>query len=392
MLSRKDHFMIKQLHQQGAFVIDIAGHIGCSERSVRRHLKCDSPPTGKRVQKRFLKLEPFTAFVDSRLSEQVWNAEVIFQELKELGYQGGRAVLRRYIHPKRPLRSSKKTVRFETNPGQQLQHDWGSTTVEMAGKPCKVNIAVNTLGYSRRIHVFAAPSQDAEHTYESIVRAFNHFGGGVKTVLVDNQKAAVLKHSPRGEVQFNEGFLQLAGHYGFTPKACRVRRAQTKGKVERAVGYVKGNFFVRYRQFESYSHLNLLLEQWLDTVADQRQLRYFEQTPQERFSQECQALSSLPARDFDTSYFDVRKVAWDSYIEVRGNRYSVPERWCGQTVSIRITLEHELKVYGDEQLIAHHRLCDVHHGWRSIPGHHQALWQAVNQVASRPLSVYAGLV
>lgn len=384
--------MIKQLHHQGAFIVDIAGQIGCSERSVRRHLKHERPPTGKRVQKRFLKLEPFTAFVDSRLSEQVWNAEVIFQELKELGYQGGRAVLRRYIHPKRPLRSSKKTVRFETKPGQQLQHDWGSITVEMAGRPCKVNIAINTLGYSRRFHVFAAPRQDAEHTYESLVRAFNYFGGGVKTVLVDNQKAAVLNHSPKGEVQFNEGFLQLAGHYGFTPKACRVRRAQTKGKVERTVGYVKGNFFVRYRQFESFSHLNQLLEQWLDTVADQRQLRCFEQTPQERFAHECQALSPLPARAFDTSYFDVRKVAWDSYIEVRGNRYSVPERWCGQTVSIRITLEQELKVYGDEQLIAHHRLCEVHRGWHRLPEHHHALWQAVNQVASRPLSVYAELV
>lgn len=81
----------------------------------------------------------------------------------------------------------------------------------VAGQRCKVNFAVNTLGFSRRFHVFAAPKQDAEHTYESLVRAFRYFGGCVKTVLVDNQKAAVLKNN-NGKVVFNSGFLLLADH------------------------------------------------------------------------------------------------------------------------------------------------------------------------------------
>ncbi len=93
------------------------------------------------------------------------------------------------------MRPSKKTVRFETQPGYQLQHDWGEVEAEVAGQRCRVNFAVNTLGFSRRFHVFAAPKQDAEHTYESLVRAFRYFGGSVKTVLVDNQKAAVLKNN-----------------------------------------------------------------------------------------------------------------------------------------------------------------------------------------------------
>lgn len=62
----------------------------------------------------------------------MWNAAVIFEEIREKGYQGGSAMLRRYIHPKRPLRASKKTVRFETLPGYQLQHDWGEILVEVA--------------------------------------------------------------------------------------------------------------------------------------------------------------------------------------------------------------------------------------------------------------------
>ncbi|VCW50424.1 Putative transposase (identified by ISEscan HMM) [Escherichia coli] len=99
------------------------------------------------------------------------------------------------------MRPSKNSS-LRNSAGYQLQHDWGEVEVEVAGQRCKVNFAVNTLGFSPP--VFAA--QDAEHTYESLVRAFRYFGGCVKTVLVDNQKAAVLKNN-NGKVVFNSGFL-----------------------------------------------------------------------------------------------------------------------------------------------------------------------------------------
>ena len=70
--------------------------------------------------------------------------------------------------------------------------------------------------------------------------------------------------------------------------------------------------------------------------------------------------------DFDTSYFDIRHVSWDSYmdsyIEVGDNRYSVPEALCGQPVSIRISLDDELQIYSNEKLVASHRLCSASSG------------------------------
>ncbi len=219
----------------------------------------------EKTRHKMAKLKPFMDYIDMRLAENVWNGEVILAEIKAMGYTGGRSMLRYYIQPKRKMRPSKKTVRFETQPGYQLQHDWGEVEAEVAGQRCRVNFAVNTLGFSRRFHVFAAPKQDAEHTYESLVRAFRYFGGSVKTVLVDNQKAAVLKNN-NGKVVFNSGFLLLADHYGFLPRACRPRRARTKGKVERMVKYLKENFFVRYRRFDSFAHVNQLLEQWMATL------------------------------------------------------------------------------------------------------------------------------
>ncbi len=173
MLSREDFYMIKQMRQQGAYIVEIATQIGCSERMVRRYLKYPEQPARKNRHK-MVKLKPFMDCIDMRLAENVWNSEVIFAEIKAMGYTGGRSMLRYYIQPKRKMRPSKRTVRFETQPGYQLQHDWGEVEVEVAGQRCKVNFAVNTLRFSRRFHVFAAPKQDAEHTCESLVRAFRY--------------------------------------------------------------------------------------------------------------------------------------------------------------------------------------------------------------------------
>ncbi|EBX2707509.1 IS21 family transposase, partial [Salmonella enterica] len=116
------------------------------------------------------------------------------------------------------------------------------------------------------------------------------------------------------------------------------------------------------------------------------------ETPAQRFAQEQEYLQPLPDTDFDTSYFDIRHVTWDGYIEVRGNRYSVPEALCGQPVSIRITLDDELRIYSNEQLMASHRLSSASSGWQTVPEHHTQLWQQVSQVEHRSPSAYEELL
>jgi len=211
----------------------------------------------------------------------------------------------------------------------------------------------------------------------------------VQEVLVDNQKSAVIAHRVGAAVQFNPRFLDLAGHYGFVPRACRPRRARTKGKTERMVGYVKGNFFIRYRSFDSLAHLNQLLEGWLREEADPRVHGTHGQVVRERFEEERAHLTALPPRRFDTAYRETRFVAWDGYIDVRGNRYSVPAAYCGQAVTVRISLEDELCVYaGEEQCLARYRLKPAAAGWQSIPAHHAALWRETLQVDRRSLQIY----
>ncbi|MFP1526995.1 DDE-type integrase/transposase/recombinase [Escherichia coli] len=131
----------------------------------------------------------------------------------------------------------RKRFASKLSPGYQLQHDWGEVEAEVAGQRCRLTARLIRWG-SHVASMSSRHQQDAEHTYESLVRAFRYFGGSVKTVLVDNQKAAVLKNN-NGKVVFNSGFLLLADHYGFLPRACRPRRARTKGKVERMVKYLR---------------------------------------------------------------------------------------------------------------------------------------------------------
>ena len=182
--------------------------------------------------------------------------------------------------------------------------------------------------------------------------------------------------------------MDLAGHYGFVPRACRPARAQTKGKDERNVGYVKHHFFVRYRAFESWAHLNQVAEQWLREEADPRVHGTVREVVAERFAREAPTLRPLPARRYDTAYWERRQVGWDAYVEVRGNRYSVPAELAGQLVTVRLSLEGQLSVYDGEQLVTQHVLQSPDRGWVTVPGHHAALWARTLDVERRPLAVY----
>ena len=348
MLTQEDYWMIQELHQQGVYRGDIAERLGVHRKTVGRALER----------------------ADRHLASAVARVRQA-QALHGNGGQAaqGRGVQRRGHLPRDPgpgirrqdsrpaclhraqarLRPGRATVRFETEPAKQLQHDWGEVIVPIAGTAQRVHIAVSVLGYSRRFHVMAAPCCDAEHTCESLVRAFDWFGGVTRQVWVDNHKAAVTAHVP-GAVRFNERFKQLARHYGFVPKACRPYRPRTKGKVERLVGYVKQHFFQRYRDFESWAHLGQLLEAWLLEEADQRLHGTVKEVVAERFERERPALMLLPAHRFDTSYVETRHVGWDAYVNVRGNRYSVPSAYCGQMVTIRLSLDDELVVYAGRAL------------------------------------------
>ena len=152
MLRKEDFAVIQALKKHDVYRKDIAAELGVHPKTVSRALQGGSAPRGVGCR-RPCKLDPYKATVDRLLGEGVWNVMVLLREIQAEGYTGGSTVVRLYVQPKRALRPGRATVRFETEPGQQLQTNWGEIVVPIGGKPTKVRFQVNELGYSRRFHV-----------------------------------------------------------------------------------------------------------------------------------------------------------------------------------------------------------------------------------------------
>jgi len=224
--------------------------------------------------------------------------------------------------------------------------------------------------------------------HQATVRQASRRGGAPSEALVDDQKAAIMRHRIGERVQFNERFFDLGYHYGLTPKACRPYRRRTRGKDEQVVGYAKYNFFQRYRTFESLEHVNQLAGQWLAGEADLRVHSTVKKMVVERFKREALHLKPLPQVRYDTSYRERRWVNWDGYVDVRGNRYSVSDELRGKPVTVRIDLDGFFSVCDCEAKVVDHRLRLANEGWVTVPSHHEGLWRDTLKVKCRDPAVY----
>ncbi|OLC89479.1 MAG: hypothetical protein AUH86_25550 [Acidobacteria bacterium 13_1_40CM_4_58_4] len=135
-----------------------------------------------------------------------------------------------------------------------------------------------------------------------------------------------------GALVYNGTFLGFAREYGFVPRACHVAAAWEKGKVERAIGYVRQNFWP-LRRFIDLPDVNSQAHQWLHQIANQRRHRETGQTPEERFRPEC--LRPLPAIAPDYRDNVDALVHKDLRLSFDGNRYCVPPRYVGRRLIVK---------------------------------------------------------
>jgi len=197
-------------------------------------------------------------------------------------------------------------------------------------------------------------SQDFATTLREHVNAFAHLGGVAATCLYDILKVVVTGYEDDVPI-YNPRFLAFATHYGFRPVACRPRRPQTKGKVERRFAYVESSL-LNGRSFETLDHLNETTAWWLAHVADVHQRREAKQTPLQLHQEELAHLIPLPTQAYDVSSVIDRTVDVEGLITYRQNRYSVPWRYIGCLLPVRVTAT-ELIVYGPQvEEIARHAL------------------------------------
>lgn len=359
MQTPEDVAQMLRLKGAGLGIKSIACKMGCSKNTVRRYLRAGGWVAYKRPGRRCV-LGGLEAWLAERLQQHRGNADVVRQDLeREHGITVSLRTVERAVAPyRRALRAIEvATIRFETAPGEQLQIDFGEAGVPIAGERVKVHLFVATLGYSRRPYVAVFDHERQSAWWAGIEGAFHYFGGRPRELLLDNAKPLVKSHDAQTrEVRFNERFHAFCRYWDVLPKACAPYRARTKGKDERGVGYVKGNAIAGHA-FESLAALEAHLAWWMREVADVRVHGTTGEVPLERFRrQEAAALRPLAGRTtFQPIRECVRRVHADACIELETNRYSVPWRLIGETVSVLVNDEVRI-LYAGQEVAVHGRL------------------------------------
>jgi transposase len=302
--------------------------------------------------KRPSKLDPFKGQIVTLLERHPYTAQQVLQEIKTKGYAGGYSILKGFVRLVRPVRKP-AFLMLEFAAAECAQVDWGSYGVITVGSTRRrLSFFVMVLCYSRMIYLEFTLSEGMEQFLSCHRHALEFFGGSPAKVMIDNLKTGVLEHPPGMEARFNPRYLDFAAHYGFTPVACQVRKANEKGRVENGVGYVKKNF-LNGLEVPPFSALNPAARQWMDTVANVRLHGETHCKPLERFAQEKPLLRALPALAYDCAVIRPTGANGCCRVVLDTNRYTVPYLYASQKLTLKIYPD-QLFLYHNEKLIATH--------------------------------------
>ncbi|WP_206922364.1 IS21 family transposase, partial [Alicyclobacillus suci] len=313
-----------------------------------------------------------------------FNCVAMKQRLEKMGYTGGVTQIKAFVHPHRPPRQVQAKRRYETKPGQQAQIDWGfCEEQDENGRTHKVAVFVMVLGYSRSIYVEFTRRCDIHSFLRCFIHALEHFGGVPKFGLTDHMKTVVIGRNDDGTPKWHPLFEDFVLTVGLTPKLCRVRVPQTKGKVERGVGFVKDNFWPG-RRFTGMADLNRQALTWC-----QEQDRRIHGTTGERpwDLMQDEQLNPLPSPDRLQKFLrEERKVSMDGFVSWDGVRYGVPWRYSGRTVLVR-QVGKKIEIWAEGECIATHERSDRWSGLIRLPNQYEGLDAAEGRIAPKAIAV-----
>ena len=335
VLGQRQWEAVREQRAAGHSIAAIARELELDRKTVRSCLQQPSWQPYRREAPGGL-LDAHRSWLAERAPHVNYSARILWQELRsQRGFSGSYVIVRRAVVPLRLAATSAALTqcRFETGPGEQAQCDWGQITVPLGGMRSAVHIFVMTLGYSRRGFAMGFLRERMPDLLAAHEAAFAHFGGRCEHLLYDRMRTVVLGTSG-GRPRLNPTFASFAGHWSFTPRLCQPYRAQTKGKVESGVKYVKRNF-VPGRSFRDLEDFNAQLAAWQLEVADLRIHGTTHQRPIDRFADEARALVPTAGHpSFLQAMVRDRVVAEDWLVSIDGNRYSVPFVLIGKTVQV----------------------------------------------------------
>lgn len=336
--------------KEGLSARQIARKLGLRPETVTKWLKRPRYEQRK-APPRPSKLDAHRGKIVRLLEAHPYTAVQIMARLREDGYQGSYAILKRLIRKLRP-RNAPAFLTLKFAPGECAQVDWGSWgTIQVGNTRRKLSFFAIVLAWSRALYVEFTLQQAQEQFLGCHEHAFHYLGGVPKEIWIDNLKTGVISHPPGGPVLFNPRYLDFARHHGFEPKACGRYHPQGKGRIESGVGYVKGNFLSGLNPKE-YAPINPAARVWLDTVANLRLHAESRRRPVDMLAEERPALRPLAA-PYDCATIRPVHATNRCRVLVDGNRYSVPPKYASRTLTLKL-YQDRLRLFDSGQLAAEH--------------------------------------
>lgn len=353
MISYETFCRLRQLHQEkGLKPAQIAGELELDLKTVEKWIQRPTYPQ-RQPSKRSSKLDPFKARILALLQRHPYTAQQLFQQLRPQGYTGGYTILKRFVRQVRPLRKPAYLM-LHFAAGECAQVDWGTYgSVTVGSTRRRLSFFTMVLCHSRLLYVEFTLTEGMEQFLACHQNALAFFGGVPRKIMIDNLKVGVLRHVLGEKAVFNPRYLDLAHHYGFEPVACNVRKANEKGRVENAVGYIKKNF-LNGLDIPSFAALAPAAQLWRDTVANLRLHGETRRKPIEHFAEEKPLLKPLPVLPYDGAV--IRPISANSCacVVLETNRYSVPHLYASQRLTLKL-YPHQLMFFHQEKLITIHQ-------------------------------------
>ena len=327
--------------------------LGRAEGEGREGGAADAP------KRRKMKIDDYRAFILTTLeSYPKITAMRLLQMVKARGYDGKASRFRELIATMRPRRPAEAYLRLRTLPGEQAQVDWAHCGRLTIGRASHILSAfVMVLSYSRAIYLEFFLGQHHANFLRGHQAAFDYFGGVPRVLIYDNLKSAVLERRDR-LIRFHPQLFAFAGHHGFQPRAAAPYRGNEKGRVERAIRYIRSNF-LEARTYVDLLDLNAQARSWCELEALERRFpEDSEMTVREALEAERPRLLSLPGNAFETAEQDEVVVGKTPYVRFDRNDYSVPAEFVKQSLVVLADREVVRILNGIEEVARHERSFD----------------------------------
>jgi transposase len=345
--------ILRLYHAEKWPVGTIASQLHVHHSTVRRVLAQAGIVTAQEMSRPSI-VDDFLPFIKQTLTQYPrLRASRLYTMVRERGYLGAPDYFRHIVARHRPRPPAEAYLRLRTLPGEQAQVDWGHFGKLVIGNAHRPLMAfVMVLSYSRHIFLRFYLGAAMPSFLHGHVSAFAFFGGVPRQLLYDNLESAVLERAGDA-IRFHPTLLQMTAHYRCSAKPVAPARGNEKGRVERAIRYVRDAFFAA-RSFDGVDDLNRQALHWCTGDASDRPCPEDKhRSVRQTFADEQPRLLPLPDDTFPSDHHVEVHVGKTPYARFDLNDYSIPHQYVRRTLTVIASLD-TVRVLDGQTVIASH--------------------------------------